>query len=53
MRRALSEEAERFKEVIEHLVNVKKREVRLSLLVLLVAALVYFVLDWFASGNAS
>ncbi len=52
MRRALSEEAQRFKEVIEHAVAVKKREVRLSLLVLLTAALVYFLLDWFAKGNA-
>ena len=52
MRRALSLEAERFKEVIEHAVAVKKREVRLSLLVLLTAALVWFLLDWFANGNA-
>lgn len=51
MRRALSEEAERFKEVIEHAVAVKKREVRLSLLVLLTAAVVYFLLDWFASNG--
>lgn len=51
MRRALSEEADRFKEVIEHAVAVKKREVRLSLLVLLTAAIVYFLLDWFASGR--
>lgn len=51
MRRALSEEADRFKEVIEHAVAVKKREVRLSLLVLLTAAIVYFLLDWFSSGS--
>lgn len=51
MRRALSEEAERFKEVLEHAVEVKKREVRLSLLVLLTAALVWFLLDWFANGT--
>ena len=52
MRRALSEEADRFKEVIEHAVSVKKREVRLSLLVLLTAALIYFLLDWFSGGGA-
>lgn len=51
LRRALTEEAERIKEVIEHAVAVKKREVRLSLLVLLTAALVYFLLDWFANGG--
>jgi 16S rRNA C1402 N4-methylase RsmH len=47
MRRAITDEAERIKETIEHAVAVKKREVRLSLLVLIVAALVYLALDWF------
>ena len=50
LRRAISEEADRFKEVIEHAVAVKKREVRLSLLVLIAAALLYFLLDWFSKA---
>ena len=52
MRRAISEEAERFKEVIEHAVAVKKREVRLSLVVLIAAAFLYFLLDWFSKAPA-
>jgi len=44
MRRAIQDEADRIKEVIEHSVDVKKREVRLSLLVLVVASVVYLVL---------
>ena len=44
MRRAIQDEADRIKEVIEHSVDVKKREVRLSLLVLVVASLVYMAL---------
>ena len=44
---AIAEESERIKEAIEHGVAIKKREVRLSLLVLIVAALVYLALYWF------
>ena len=47
MRRAIADEAERIKDAIEHGVQVKKREVRLSLLVLVVASLVYLLLYWF------
>jgi vacuolar-type H+-ATPase subunit E/Vma4 len=46
LRSALTLEAERIKEAVEHGVRVKKREVRLSLVVLIVAALVYLVLYW-------
>lgn len=49
MRRAITDESERIKEVIEHSVAVKKREVRLSLLVLIVAAAVYLALDLFVN----
>lgn len=49
MRRALEAEAERIKEAIEHSIAVKKREVRLSLLVLVVSSLVYLALYWFTS----
>lgn len=49
MRRALEAEAERIKEDIEHGIAVKKREVRLSLLVLVVSSLVYLALYWFTS----
>ena len=49
MRRAISAESDRIKEIIEHSVQVKKREVRLSLLVLIAAALVYLAMDWFAN----
>jgi hypothetical protein len=49
MRHAITAEADRIKEVIEHAVNVKKREVRLSLLVLVTASLVYLALYWFTS----
>ena len=44
MRRAIRMESERIKAVIEHSVRIKKREVRLSLLVLILASLVYLVL---------
>ncbi len=47
MRRAIAEESDRIKEVIEHSVQVKKREVRLSLVVLVVASLLYLALYWF------
>ena len=46
MRRAIAEESERIRQVIEHSVEVKRREVRLSLLVLVGAAVVYLVLYW-------
>jgi len=49
MRRAIEAEAERIKEAIEHAIAVKKREVRLSLLVLVVSSLVYLALYWFTS----
>lgn len=49
MRRALEAEAERIKEAIEHGIAIKKREVRLSLLVLVVSSLVYLALYWFTS----
>lgn len=48
MRRALAAESERIKEIIEHSVRVKKREVRLSLVVLITAALLYLALDWYS-----
>jgi hypothetical protein len=50
MRRALEAEAGRIKDAIEHAIEVKKREVRLSLIVLVVSALVYLLLYWFTSG---
>ena len=46
LRRAIALEADRIKETIEHGVAVKKREVRLSLVVLITASLVYLVLYW-------
>jgi hypothetical protein len=49
LRRAIEGEAGRIKEAIEHGIAVKKREVRLSLLVLVVSSLVYLVLYWFTS----
>lgn len=44
MRRAIEAESERIRIAIEHGVAVKKREVRLSLLVLAVSSVVYLVL---------
>ena len=49
MRRAIEAEAERIKDAIEHGIQVKKREVRLSLLVLVLSSLVYLALYWFTS----
>lgn len=46
MRTALTEESDRIKEVIEHAIQIKKREVRLSLLVLVVASVLYLLLYW-------
>jgi hypothetical protein len=53
MRRALEAEAQRIKDAIEHAIEVKKREVRLSLIVLVVSALVYLLLYWFTAGPPS
>lgn len=50
MRKAITYEIERIKDAIEHGVAVKKREVRLSLVVLVVAALVYLVLFYVTGG---
>jgi len=47
MRRAIEAEAGRIQEAIEHGIAVKKREVRLSLVVLVVSSLVYLALYWF------
>lgn len=44
LRRAIEEEGDRLERLIEKSIEVKKREVRLSLLVLLVATSVYVVL---------
>ena len=46
LRTAIEAESERIQKTIEHAVEVKKREVRLSLLVLVGAAVVYLVLYW-------
>lgn len=51
LRRALADESDRIQAVIEHAVDVKKREVRLSLLVLVAAAVVYLLLEVFATGG--
>jgi len=47
LRSAIADEADRIKEAISHGVEVKKREVRLSLVVLIVASLMYLALYWF------
>jgi hypothetical protein len=44
LRRAIEAESERIQRTVEHAVEVKRREVRLSLLVLVGAAIVYLVL---------
>jgi hypothetical protein len=49
MRAAIESEAERIKEAIEHSIGIKKREVRLSLLVLVVSSLAYLALYWFTA----
>jgi hypothetical protein len=51
MRRAIEAEAHRIRDAIEHGVEVKRREVRLSLLVLIVAALMYLALEWWQSSG--
>ena len=51
MRRAIAEEGERIKDIIEHSIQIKKREVRWSLIVLIVASLAYLSLYWFTGGG--
>jgi len=51
MRRAIVDEGERIKQVIEYSVQIKKREVRWSLIVLVVASLVYMALYWFTRSS--
>jgi len=46
LRAALIHESRRIQALIEHSVTVKRREVRLSLLVLVVANLIYLVVYW-------
>lgn len=53
MRRAIEAEADRLKSAIEHGIQVKKREVRLSLLVLVVSSLAYLALYWFTRSVGS
>jgi len=52
MRRAIVEEGERIKNIIEYSIQIKKREVRWPLIVLIVASLVYLSLYWF-TGEGS
>jgi len=52
MRRAIEEEGERIRELLEHSLVVKRREVRLSLLVIIVANLLYLAVWWFVQGDA-
>ena len=53
MRRAIVDEGERIKQVIEYSVQIKKREVRWSLIVLVTASLVYMALYWFTRGGGA
>jgi hypothetical protein len=53
MRKAIEAEAERIKEAIEHAIVVKRREVRLSLLVLVVSSLSYLALYWLTHRPAA
>ncbi len=53
MRAALHAESDRIKEAIEHGIQVKKREVRMSLLVLVVASLLYLALYWATHSAAA
>lgn len=50
LRRALIEESARIEQLIERSVEVKRREVRLSLLVLVAASLLYAALAWISSA---
>lgn len=49
MRRALMAESRRIRALIEHSVSVKRREVRLSLVVLVTANLIYLLVYWATS----
>ena len=51
MRRAIEEEGERIRELLEHSLVVKRREVRLSLLVIIIANLLYLGVWWFVRGD--
>ncbi len=51
MRRAIADEGERIKDIIEYSIQIKRREVRWSLIVLIVASLVYLGLYWFTRGG--
>ena len=53
MRRAIEAEAQRIEQAIERAIAVKKREVRLSLLVLVVSSLVYLALYWLTNRPGS
>jgi hypothetical protein len=53
LRRAIEAEAERIRSTIEHAVEIKKREVRLSLLVLVGASLIYLALYWLTHGSGA
>ena len=52
MRRAIAEEGERIRELLEHSLVVKRREVRLSLLVIIIANLLYLGVWWLVRGDA-
>ena len=51
LQQAIADQAEIIKEAIEHGVEVKKREVRLSLLVLVAGSLIYLFLYWLTAGS--
>jgi hypothetical protein len=51
MRSAVQREADRIESLIEHSVHVKRREVRLSLLVLVVANLIYLLVYWLTGAG--
>ena len=53
LRSAIADEADRIKEAISHGVAVKKIEVRLSLIVLVIASLIYLGLFWFTQGGTN
>lgn len=53
MRQAILSEADKIKEAVEHGVEIKRREVRLSLVVLVTASLVYLALYWFTRSGPS
>ena len=53
MRQAILAEADKIKEAVEHGIEVKRREVRLSLVVLVVASLVYLVLYLVTHGGGA